>query len=116
VHHALLVAGEVVGHVTRFGHLEQGLPDARDVAVAEDAEHAGDQALFDAVALAVLVGQERHQRLGHGQPGHGFSSVVVSGRRGSISWPSQVPRIQACAGSSQIRQARSSSGPPMTLR
>ena len=45
-----------------------------------------------------------------------FSTVLVSGRRGSISWPSQRVRTQACAGSSQIFQTRSGSGPAMTLR
>lgn len=38
------------------------------------------------------------------------------GRRGSTCWASQVWRTQACEGSSQIRQARSSPGPAMTLR
>ena len=40
----------------------------------------------------------------------------VMGRRGSSSWPSQVPRTQAWAGSSQKRQARSGAGPAITLR
>ncbi len=101
--------------------LEQGLADARHVAVAEDAEAARDEPLPDAVALAVLAGQEAHQGLGHGEAdgGHGhlsFSVTEVSGSRGSISCPAQVPRIQAWAGSSQKRQARSASGPAMTLR
>ena len=33
-----------------------------------------------------------------------------------MAWPAQVPRIQAWAGSSQKRQARSAAGPAMTLR
>ena len=114
--HALLVAGHVVGELVRV--LAQGLADAGDVAVAEDAEAAGEQALLPAVALAVLVGQELDQGLGHGQPsgaGHQLPPGPVMGRRGSMSWPSQVPRTQAWAGSSQKRQARSA-GPAITLR
>ncbi len=41
---------------------------------------------------------------------------LVNGRRGSISWSSHRVRTQACAGSSQIFQTRSGSGPAMTLR
>ncbi len=99
------------------GVLEQGLADAGDVAVAEDPEAAGDQPLPGAVALAVLGGQEAHQRLGHREPdGHVRAFAVVSGSRGSISWDSQVARIQACAGSSVKRQARSSEAPAITFR
>ena len=99
--------------------LAQGLADAGDVAVAEDPEAAGEQALGAAVALAVLVGQELDQGLGHGQPAgaaHWWPPGPVSGRRGSTAWPSQVPRTQAWAGSSQKRQIRSSAGPAITLR
>ena len=45
-----------------------------------------------------------------------FSLVSVRGRRGSTCWSAQVPRTHACAGSSQISQARSGPGPAMTLR
>ena len=116
VDHALLVAGHVVGEPV--GILAQGLADAGDVAVAEDAEAAGDQALGIPVALAVLVGQELDQGLGHGQPprGHTLPPASVMGSRGSIAWPAQVPRTQAWAGSSQKRQARSSAGPAITFR
>ena len=59
----LLVAGHDVGHrVLALGGrdlvLQQGLTDAGDVAVTEDAEGARDESVFDAVALGVLVGQE----------------------------------------------------------
>ena len=69
VHHALLVAGQVVGQVrlTRGGRLQQRLPDARHVAVAEDPEGTRDQSSFHTVALAVLVRQEPHHRLRDGQ-------------------------------------------------
>ena len=69
VHHALLVAGQVVRQVrlTRGGGLQQRLPDPRHVAVAEDPEGPRDQPPFHAVALAVLVRQEPHHRLRDGQ-------------------------------------------------
>jgi hypothetical protein len=116
VDHALLVAGHVVGEHVRV--LAQGLAHPGHVAVAEDPEAAREQALGGAVALAVLVGQELDQGLGHGQPprGHALPPALVMGSRGSIAWPSQVPRTQAWAGSSQKRQARSWAGPAMTLR
>ena len=116
VDHALLVAGHVVGEPV--GVLAQGLAHAGHVPVAEDPEAAGEQALLLAVALAVLAGQELDQGLGRGQPPclHVLPPALVIGSRGSIGWPSQVPRTQAWAGSSQKRQARSSAGPAMTLR
>ena len=58
----LLVARLVVAEV---GHLLQRLADARHVAVAEDAEAAGEERLSRAVALDVLVLQERDERLRH---------------------------------------------------
>src|SRR5690606_1985087 len=98
-------------------------PDPRDVAVAEDAEAALDQPVLDAVALGVLDGQESDQSLAHGESDRPrrahellLSSTVVSGRRGSTSWPSQVSRTQAWAGSSLMGQARSAPGPAITLR
>ena len=115
--HALLVAGHVVGE--HVGVLAQGLPDPGHVAVPEDAKAAGEQALLGAVPLGVLVGQELHKGLGHGQPSRAAHLPPPGpdmGRRGSSSWPSQVPRTQAWAGSSQKRQARSSAGPAITLR
>ena len=51
--------------------LEQGLPDAGDVAVAEDPEAARDEALPDAVPLAVLHGQEPDDGLRDREPGRG---------------------------------------------
>ena len=118
VDHGLLVAGEVVGQVraaVQLG-LQQRLADAGDVAVAEDAEAPGDQPLLAAVALGVLGGQEPDERLRDGEPdGHACLLGWVSGSRGSSSWCSQVPRIQACSGSSVKRHARSP-GPAMTLR
>ena len=115
VDHALLVAREVVRQIGLAGQLglQQRLADPRHVAVAEDAEAARDQAPLHAVALRVLRGQEAHQRLGDRQS-HAFLLGDVSGSRGSSAWPSHVPRIQACCGSSVNRHARS--GPAITFR
>jgi hypothetical protein len=66
VDHPLLVAGLVVGEFVLI--LEQRLAYARDVAVAENAEAAGEEAPLLAVAFDVLVRQEADQRLGHSQP------------------------------------------------
>jgi hypothetical protein len=112
VHHALLVSRQHVRHLV--GLLQQRLADARHVAVAEDAEAAGDQPLLDAVALGVLVRQEAHQRLADRQP-HACLLADVIGSRGSSSCPAHVSRIQPCAGSSVKRHARSP-GPAITFR
>ena len=59
--HRLLVARLVVGELVPV--LLERLSDAGDVAVSEDAEGTGEQALLHPVALDVLVGQEPDQRL-----------------------------------------------------
>ena len=64
MHHRLLVAALVVAKV---GVLLERLADAGDVAVAEDAEAAGEEGLLHAVALDVLLLEEGDQRLGHRQ-------------------------------------------------
>ena len=61
--HGLLVAGLVVGH--GVGVLLERLADAGDVAVAEDAEAACEEALLRPVPFDVLVREEPNQRLGH---------------------------------------------------
>ena len=50
--------------------LQQRLADAGHVAVAEDAEAAGEELAALAVAFDVLVGQEANGGLGDGEP-HG---------------------------------------------
>jgi hypothetical protein len=65
VHHCLLVAREVAGEAVL--RLEQGLSDAGDVPVAEDAEDTAEERLFDAVEAGELLGQELDDRLSHGQ-------------------------------------------------
>ena len=113
VDHRLLVARRVIGQ--QVGVPVQRLPEARDVAVAEDAEAAGEEALARAVALDVLGGQEADERLGHRQSHTVLLAAAVIGTRGSSSSPSHVARIHACAGSSVKRHARSP-GPAITLR
>jgi hypothetical protein len=65
VHHRLLVArGKEAEQV---GPLVQRLPDAGDVAVAEDPEAAAEEAAPFAVALDGLRRQEADERLRSGQ-------------------------------------------------
>src|SRR5699024_4437575 len=116
VHHRLLVARQHVGQVAVAELLlEQRLADARDVAVAEDPEAAGEEALAPPVPLAPLVGEEAHDGLTDGEPHRAHEEPPI-GSRGSISRPTQVARISPCAGSSQMSQTRSGPGPAMTLR
>ena len=69
---ALLIAGHDVGHFAAIGLrvqfvLEEGLTEAGHVAVTEDAEGSGDEALLHAVALRVLVNEEANRCLRHRQ-------------------------------------------------
>ncbi len=66
VHHALLIAGLVQPEV--FAVLQQGLADARDVAVAEDADRATKERLGVAVALDALGGEELDDGLADREP------------------------------------------------
>ena len=145
VHHALLVAREVVLQPVLPGRgvdlvLQQGLPDASHIPVSEDAERSGDEPLLDPIPLAELAREEADQRLtgsqadrsvggGRGVVAHWVSFVVtgvgmlaeegtgaVMGSRGSTAWEAQVSRIQWWVGSSVISQAPSWAGPAMTLR
>ena len=89
VHHRLLVPRLVVGQ--QLGRLVQRFADARDVAVAEDAEASAEEALLHPVALDVLRSEEAEQRLCRGQTnrsGHGAdcrTSVEVLLQPGSNS-------------------------------
>ena len=123
VDHGLLVAGQDVGQplVVRREQLvlEEGLTDAGNVAVAEDAEAPGKEAPSLAVPLGPLLSEEAHHGLSHGESdglGGARHRASPSGSRGSIGWPGQVSRTQPWSGSSQISQARSGPGPAMTLR
>ena len=118
MHHGLLVAAQHVsqlrlGTVRPMLGLQQRLADAGHVAVAEDAEAAGEELAALAVAFDVLVGQEPDRGLrdgeSHGRLGvrrlergcfgnHGHAPRGSQGQPGSTSWSSQVPRSQACAG------------------
>jgi hypothetical protein len=90
--------------------LQQRLSDAGDVAVAEDAEAAGEEPLLVSVALDVLGDEEADGRLRDREAdvAHGVLLGRPNGSRGSVGESAQVSRTQACAGSSQMRQARSS--------
>ena len=78
MHHALLVAGLVQPEV--FAVLQQGLADAGDIAVAEDADGAAEERLGVAVPLDPLGGEEANDGLADGQAG----GVVVLG---TMSFP-----------------------------
>jgi hypothetical protein len=87
VDHRLLVARLVVGQ--DVGVLLERLPHAAEVAVAEDAEAAGEEGLAAPVALDVLSGEEADERLGDGEP-HGVrasspANASSSGRVGMSS-------------------------------
>ena len=64
MHAGLLVADWNIGKVRI---LLQRLADARDVAVAEYAEHSGKERVLRTVALHILILQIADQRLGHGE-------------------------------------------------
>ena len=111
--------------VLRRGMRVQGLAKGERLRylIAETTRNARMTDLPLPVALGVLVGQELHQRLCDGQPPGAHrpstavcSGAVYSGSRGSTGWSAQVSRTHACAGSSQINQARSGDGPAITLR
>jgi hypothetical protein len=78
VDHPLLVAAEVV----REGGLRllDRLRDAADVAVAEDPPEPGEEAVFDAVPLDVLVGQVVDDRLTRGEPNRCHAEVLQDDR------------------------------------
>ena len=95
--------------------LEQRLPDAGDVAVAEDAEAAGDQPLLDAVALGVLVARKRTSAWATVSLMRYLLEPRVTAAADRAPGLPRRPRIQACAGSSVKRHARSP-GPAITFR
>ena len=66
MHHRLLVPALVVGQELRA--LVERLADAADVAVAEDAEAAAEEAVLDAVPLDVLRREEAQEGLRRRQP------------------------------------------------
>src|ERR1700742_2957170 len=81
----------------------QRLAEAREVAVTEDAEAAGEEAPALAVALDLLHGEESHQRLGDGQSHARTSSKVSSSRASwSASDGSSTPSAAAVACASRL--------------
>ena len=75
---ALLVLGPVVRHVAFVAELLERLAEPRDVAVAEDPPHAGDEALLLPVPLDVLLRQEADDRLPDRQPNRAHWSLLIS--------------------------------------
>ncbi len=71
--HALLVAGLVEAEVLAV--LQQGLADAGDVPVPEDADGTAEEGLDAIVALDTLSGEEPDDRLANGQPLSGLRGV-----------------------------------------
>ncbi|MNC76875.1 hypothetical protein D3C75_1286940 [compost metagenome] len=63
--HALLVTALMDHQVAAV--LLQRLAQAQHVAVAKNGKHPGDELALDAIDLDVLVIEEFHQGLGHGQ-------------------------------------------------
>src|SRR5450631_520019 len=142
MHHALLVASEVVLQavlpLSRLDLvLQEGLSQAGHVPMAEDAERSGKKPLLLPVPLAVLVGEKADQCLAHGQSdpvlaggcvggvvAHyaslflvgGVLTGLVIGSRLSTSWLAHVSRIQWWMGSSVISQVPSAAGPAITFR
>jgi hypothetical protein len=63
--HRLLIARQVTGQPV--GACVQRLADTRDIAVAEDRKGAAEERLLDTVDARMLLRQEFHQRLTHGE-------------------------------------------------
>ena len=68
MHLGLLVLRPVVRHLVLVAQLLERLPEARDVAVAEDPPDAGDEPVLLSVPLDVLLRQEADDGLPHRQP------------------------------------------------
>lgn len=71
----LLVARLVIAEIG--GVLLEGLPDARDIAMPEDAPHAGEEGVLRAIAFDMLAGEVTDEGLRHGEAG-GFHVGVLS--------------------------------------
>src|SRR5688572_19190168 len=69
--YGLLIATQDVPQSVRLFELglEQRLANTSDVAMAKDAQAAGEELLLLAVGFGVLDPEELHQRLRHGEPG-----------------------------------------------
>ncbi len=85
--HGLLVARLVVGE--QVGVLGKRLTDPGQVAVAEDAKAAFDEAVLDTVALYELGAQKAHERLRHRHSDGGHCGYVGSGSIASRTRPSR---------------------------
>ncbi len=117
VHHRLLVARQVVAH--RAALFLQRLPDAGDVAVPEDAEHAAEERLFAAVTRGSLLRQESHHRLRHRHPharahiAGSFRSATKADTSSSVGMKLAQPwRVTTIAPQALPMRAARSSGQP----
>ena len=103
VHHRLLVPALVVGQ--ELGALVERLADAADVAVAEDAEAAAEEAVLDAVPLDMLHREKAQEGLCRRQPDprHGWeSSAVMPSSSCWSSVSSRPPAIRRTSSSLSI--------------
>ncbi len=74
MHHRLFVAGL---EIAKIGILLQGLPDAGDVAVAENTPASGEEGVFATITLDILVLEECDDRLGRGEAGSSHGGTPV---------------------------------------
>jgi hypothetical protein len=91
MHHRLLMLR--LDELQLGSFLIQGLPEAAYVAVTEDAEHRGYHAASHAIPLAVLLGEEAHNRLTDSQPHRGgiaFMLIDLRAGAGSRHWLSSL--------------------------
>src|SRR5204862_7848854 len=79
VHHGLFVPREVIRHRRPEG-LER-FADAGDVAVTENAEHAGNERPLPSIARRALLRQKPHHRLRHRQADSRWRGHIASSPR-----------------------------------
>ena len=68
-------------------------PEARDVAVAEDREHAGNERRLDAVDHRALGDEVAHDRLGGGRPVTRLTGHPAAASSGSADRRASLPRV-----------------------
>ncbi len=78
----LLVLRSVVRHVAGVAELLERLPQAGDVAMAEDPPDPGDEAGLPSVALHELLGHEPDDRLADRQPNGAHGCLLSAGIAG----------------------------------
>ena len=129
VHHGLLVAALVVAQRRRrsspaTSRSSSAWPTPATLPWPKMPQQPAKNGVLDAVALDVLRLRKRtsawatvSRTVAHRPLARLPCRCPATGSRGvDVAASAQVSRTQACAGSSQISQARSSPGPAMTLR